>query len=218
MKEDHGGELFSFRVELSMPCPRCDRPVPIDGPVESAHCMYCQNDMEIGREYWQNVLADGCAEMQGTTVGQGSGSMMFGANTSNLTLGRLDPYCNSCKTDFLEPWSLESGTIYECRKCGAGWPVQEPPGWLTKAVPRIVQLINADLSGKTGAETGTEPVSVSCPKCSGSLTVDGSSRLVRCQWCDSRIYLPDGLWSRLHGAKRKRRWFVLCRYSNAQAE
>lgn len=207
-------KLFSFRVELSMGCPRCDRPVPIDGPVSTAHCKYCQNDIEIEKDYWIEHLRDACSDMQSTSIGRGSGSMLFGTNTGNLTLGRLDPYCDNCKTDFQNPWILEPETSYVCTKCGSQWPVSRPPDWLSKSVPRIKQLVNALIEKEDGEETNLPDslTSISCPSCAGSLSIDGSSRLVRCSYCDKQVYLPDDLWVRLHGTKRKRRWFVICSY------
>jgi DNA-directed RNA polymerase subunit RPC12/RpoP len=208
---------FSFRVELSIACPRCDHPVPVDGPVFSAHCIHCQHDLDITEEYWTDHLREACKDMQNTPLGQGSGSMMFGTNTGNLTLGRLDPYCDNCKTNFINPWELKPGTVYTCGKCGSKWPVDAPPPWLSNAVPGVILLINALLEtdkNESNPLSGSRAVSVSCPSCSGNLSVDGSSRLVRCTYCDTQVYLPDELWVRLHGVKRKRRWFVVCAYRN----
>lgn len=209
--------FYSFRVELSIACPRCDHPVPVDGPVFSAHCIHCQHDLAITVEYWTDHLREACRDMRNTQLGNGSGSMMFGTNTGSLTLGRLDPYCDNCKTDFENPWELVPGTEYICRKCGSRWPVDAPPEWLSRAVPEISFLINALLETNSGGEiplSASRALSVSCPACSGNLSVDGSGRLVRCRYCDTQVYLPDDLWARLHGVKRKRRWFVVCRCGN----
>ncbi len=208
--KDNGA--FSFRVELSMSCPRCDNPVPVDGPVGRVWCPHCGGTVEIERSYWIEQLGEAVDEMRNTPVGEGTGSMFFGTNRGNLTLGRLDPYCDSCKTDFANPWDLEAG-VYTCSSCGARWPVSPPPSWLSQAVPSILQLINAVLEREgegTAAPAYSEPVSLSCPSCSGNLELDGSSRLVRCGYCGSQVYLPDSVWMKLHGGRRKRRWFVVC--------
>ena len=212
-------DLFSFRIELSMACPRCDRAVPVDGPVSTAHCMYCQNDLTIERDYWITHIREACSEMQNTPLGQGSGSMFLGTNNGNLTLGRLNPYCDNCKTDFLDPWDLSPETVYECNCCRSRWPVSSPPEWISRALPRVKLLINALLEGDGAGElhlSAASPVSLSCPSCSGNLSFDGSRRLVRCVYCDTQVYLPDDIWMRLHGARRKRRWFVVCEERNAE--
>lgn len=210
---------FSFRVEFSMACPRCDNPVPVDGPVATAHCVHCQHDLEISEEYWAEHLEDACTNMQDTPHGQGSGSMMFGTNTGNLTLSRFDLYCDNCKTNFEDPWKLLPGSEYTCRECGSRWPVSAPPPWLSAAVPRIRLLVNALV--ETDSKEEEQPLSgsltsVSCPSCAGNLAIDGSSRLIRCNYCDKQVYLPDDLWVRIHGTRRKRRWFVVCDYWNSK--
>lgn len=204
-------DIFSFRVELSMQCPRCDHPVPVDGPLTRATCPYCHSGMSIDRSYWKETLSDGISEMSSTPLGQGSGSTFFGNHNGSITLGRLDPYCNQCKTDFSDPWNLSPGE-YECTECGRVWPVALPPEWLKEAVPGITLLINAmlDREGDFNPNRSAEPVALTCPSCSGNLSVDGTSRLVRCSYCDRQLYLPDHVWARMHGGRRKRRWFVVC--------
>jgi hypothetical protein len=206
------GRLFSFRVEFSLQCPRCDHPLPLDGPLEVAHCNSCQSDIEIPRDYWTETLESSCRKMQEAEIGTGTGSILIGSFHGHLTLARFDPYCDSCKTDFVNPWELVPGTAYTCRECGMVYPVQEPPSWLTGKVPRISLLVNALLSVETSNGQypgGMKPVSMTCPSCSGQLEVDGSSRFVSCRFCNGQVFLPDDLWLRFHGTKRKRRWFVI---------
>jgi hypothetical protein len=205
--------LFSFRVEFSLQCPRCDMPVPLDGPVAAAHCRSCQSDIDIPRDYWVETLGNSCGKMQDMEKGMGTGSMLMGMFHGNLTLARFDPYCDSCKTSFIDPWHLEAGDRYVCRKCGLGYPVDAPPPWLSEVVPRIRMLINALFAGSPASEAGSDvPESITCPSCAGLLNVDGSARVVRCDYCGGQVYLPDSLWLRLHGGKRKRRWFVISEF------
>ena len=204
-------------MEFSLLCPRCDRPLPLDGPLETAHCTSCQSDIDIPREYWTDTLTGSCRMMQEVDIGIGTGSMLIGTFHGNLTLARFDPYCDACKTDFSDPWDLSPGTSYTCSKCGVTYPVLKPPAWLAAGVPRIRMLINALVSGDSpglSAAEGTRPVSITCPSCSGHLEVDGTDRFVRCRYCSGQVYLPDDLWLRFHGTKRKRRWFVVCEYTD----
>ena len=208
--------LFSFRVEFSILCPRCDHPLPLDGPLRKVHCPSCQSDVEVPRDYWTETLGNACSDMQETDIGAGSGSMLIGTFQGNLTLARFDPYCDECKTGFEDPWNLSPGVPYLCAKCGASWPVQLPPPWLKEGVPRVRQLINALLAGGEpgSGPPGPDPVSLSCPACSGQLEVSGSSRLIRCGYCGGQVYVPDDLWLRIHGRRMKRRWFVVCEYAD----
>ena len=211
--------IFSFRVEFSIQCPRCDRPLPFDGPLERAHCNHCQSDIDIPRSYWIENLANSCRKMQKTEMGMGTGSLLIGTFHGNLTLARFDPYCDSCKTTFDDPWKLDHNTSYICTKCGKVYPVQKPPGWLSDEVPRITTLINVIFSEHDsicGAGSGTKPESISCPSCAALLEVDGTTRFVECKYCSGQVYLPDDLWLRFHAGKRKRRWFVICEYMDEE--
>lgn len=205
------GGVFSFRVEFSIQCPRCDSPLPFDGPLESAHCNHCQSDIDIPQSYWIENLANSCRKMQNTETGTGTASMLIGTFHGNLTLARFNPYCDNCKTFFEDPWNLVHGNRYICTECGIGYPVQQPPGWLTSEVPRINTLINAIFSENAstcGADSGMIPESISCPSCAALLEVDGTTRFVKCKYCSGQVYLPDELWFRFHPAPKKKRWFV----------
>jgi len=114
--------------EFSIQCPRCDMPLHLDGPLEKAHCNSCQSDIDVPRSYWIETLANSCRKMQETDPGMGTSSMLIGTFHGDLTLARFDPYCDNCRTSFEDPWVLPHGTIYTCKKCGAVYPVQSPPG------------------------------------------------------------------------------------------
>ena len=205
--------MFSFRVECSIKCPRCDRPVFLNGPVTSVRCRSCQSEIDVPVDFWEGILEDGIPDMRETELGTGTGSTIFGTFNTSLTLGRLDPYCDSCKTDFENPWQLAPGEEYKCRECGELYPVSSPPQWMAEKLGGVAMLINAEMNGKDGeddrAET-SEPVALACPQCGGWLQVDGSERLISCQYCDVQVYLPDDLWFKLHPVRKKRRWFVVC--------
>ncbi|MEN8207822.1 MAG: hypothetical protein ABFR50_01075 [Candidatus Fermentibacteria bacterium] len=210
-----GSGIFSFRVEFSIQCPRCDNPLPLDGPLEKAHCIRCQSDIDIPQSYWIENLANSCRKMQKTETGMATGSILIGTFHGNLTLARFDPYCDSCKTAFDDPWNLVHGTSYICTKCGMVYPVQLPPVWLSSSVRRITTLINAIFSENSSHDevpSGTRPESISCPSCAALLEVTGTTRFVKCKYCAGQVYLPDTLWLRFHSGKRKRRWFVICEY------
>ncbi len=65
-----------------------------------------------------------------------------------------------------------------------------------------------DLNDDDEHKTVSEPVAFSCPQCAGSLMIDGNERLIQCEYCETRVYLPDDLWLQLHPAKKKTRWFI----------
>lgn len=202
----------SSRMEIGISCPRCESFLPLNGPILNAHCRSCQSDIEIPRSYWKDILGDAMEDVRELEKGTGTSSRIFGQFQSSNVYARLDPYCLECKTDFEDPWSLSPGSSYCCRECGAEYPIQDAPEWLSAAFPQIIYLLNAELDG-TDAEDmnrdSTNPVVFTCPQCGGALKVTGEDRLVHCRYCDADVYLPDDLWLRLHPAKKKERWFVV---------
>ncbi|MBN2608481.1 MAG: hypothetical protein JXA64_05145 [Candidatus Fermentibacteraceae bacterium] len=211
--------LFSFRVEFSIQCPRCDMPVHLDGPVATVHCGSCRSDIDIPRDYWVDTLLGSCRKMQHMEKGGGRGSILLGTFRGDLTLTRVDPCCDRCKTEFIDPWHLEPGTSYVCRQCGIEYPLAAPPEWLRKGVPGIRLLINAVLVEEDPSLKEIPcPVPLSCPSCAATLELDGSSRVIRCSYCGDDVYVPDTIWRKYHPGGRKRRWFVISEFSNEDAE
>lgn len=211
MPEIGDGKLC-FRVEFSIKCPRCDRSIPLDGPMETTICESCKSVIPISRDYWVETISDARKTMRKVELGEGSGSMMFGTFNANLSLARFNPYCDQCKTDFEQSWEDSVDSDYKCTTCGVKYPVRTPPGWLEKGVPGIKYLVNALLDTEKPLKlTSSSPVVLSCPSCSAALEADGSTRFVDCNYCNSQVYLPDGLWMKFHKVKRKRRWFVVCK-------
>lgn len=205
--------MFSFRVECSIRCPRCERPVFLNGPVTALSCRSCRSAIEVPPDFWGGILREAVPEMRKLDIGTGSNSTIFGAFSTSLSLARFDPYCDSCKTDFESPWELRPGGEYACRECGEVYPVCAPPDWMDDVgLSAVRMLVNADVGEEPREETqpSSEPVALSCPQCGGWLKVDGSDRLVECDYCSVQVYLPDDLWFRLHPVRRKRRWFVVC--------
>lgn len=71
-------------------------------------------------------------------------------------------------------------------------------------------MVGESTISKTTADSpGAKPTVMACMSCGGSLPVDGSARLVTCQYCDANNYLPDGLWLALHPAAKRETWYVV---------
>ncbi|MND08382.1 hypothetical protein D3C83_309560 [compost metagenome] len=48
-----------------------------------------------------------------------------------------------------------------------------------------------------------------CPSCLAALPIVGEKRIVRCQYCESDVYLPDDLWLHFNPAAKRARWWLL---------
>jgi hypothetical protein len=198
-------------IECGVKCPKCDNPVPLNGPWESAHCDHCQADFDVPRDYWTDIFKDILGEIKEGELGEGEGrnSTIWGTFNTTLMYGNQIPYCLGCGTDFPEASLKPDAGTLACAKCGETVETALPPAWLAEFRPRL--LVGASVSGadEPQPEGVPGPVAFTCPKCGGALVVDGSDRLVPCQFCDVKVYLPDDLWLRLHPAKSKSRWFVV---------
>jgi len=202
--------LFGM-IECSFSCPKCDSSIKLNGPVLKVHCDSCQNDIEVPESFWKDILNDIRSDLKNDLKeGEGRGSTIFGHFNTNLTYGRLKPYCYQCKKNITidESWSLPF--MYKCPDCASKIGIYESPDWLKKVVPKVKLLVNCDLtSGEEKEEHKSNKLIVfTCPKCGGALDIDGSERLINCEYCSADIYLPDDLWLRLHPVKIKKRWFI----------
>jgi DNA-directed RNA polymerase subunit RPC12/RpoP len=203
--------MQSAALELSINCPKCDQPVPLEGPLERVNCPHCQRDIEIPHDYWKDILKDVREDLKEFAEGEGRNSTIFGQFHTTLLYGKQQPRCGKCKTNFLLPKDLTVAAELTCPKCSQKSPLAPAPAWLSALDPTTLAFVGAlVLDQPAGKEAAiSEPVIFLCPKCGGSLSIDGKERLVKCQFCTSQIYLPDDLWLRLHPAKVKERWYAV---------
>lgn len=198
-------------VELGIHCPKCDNPVPLNGPWQTAHCDRCQADIDVVHEFWGSILNDALQEVKyELQEGQGRNSTIFGHFHVVFTYGRLPAQCAQCLTPIEVPESLTGPYVFNCPTCHAETPVIPAPSWLKKHVPAARAIVNATAAAdgeEKGPLTG-QVVVFNCPKCGGALDVDGKDRVLPCKYCGVNVYLPDDLWFRTHPAKSKERWFI----------
>ena len=197
-------------VECSIKCPKCDNPMPLNGPIETAHCEHCLSDTEIPNEYWTDILRELFDELRkGMEEGTGSGSTIFGMFNTSLVTARFDPYCYECKTGFEVDETVSKPYKHNCEKCRNVIEVRPGPDWLNEAFPPGTILIAADMrEGGGEPAAASEPIAFVCPQCGGALIVDGTERVLPCEFCGIKVYLPDDLWRRMHPVKKKERWWV----------
>ncbi|MCK4593603.1 hypothetical protein KAU45_03810 [bacterium] len=200
-------------IECGIKCPKCDNPVPLNGPWETVHCDHCQADILIPHDYWTDIFADILEEINKGELeaGEGRSSTIWGTFNTTLMYGNQIPYCLDCGTDFTaDALTPDAGTL-KCTECGETSVVSPSPEWLREEYPQVKLFVNTALlsSDDPNPEGVSGPIVFTCPQCGSALKVDGEDRLVPCEYCNVKVYLPDGLWLRLHPAKSKTRWFVV---------
>ncbi|MEN8208797.1 MAG: hypothetical protein ABFR50_06065, partial [Candidatus Fermentibacteria bacterium] len=106
--------------------------------------------------------------------------------------------------------------IIKCSKCSTEYHLFPAPDWLLKKVPSARFVITQQPPpGVNGAENvkidehSTKPIVMSCPQCAGALSVSArSERIMECGYCNSEVYVPDAVWTRLHPVRKTEEWFV----------
>jgi predicted RNA-binding Zn-ribbon protein involved in translation (DUF1610 family) len=186
--------------------------------VPSVTCQSCGEQIMLSwAEHWHDLFGsvfEGISELnhgEATRI-----SHMFGPCTGiELTFARFDPYCYDCKTDFeIDALEQHLGSEYPCPTCAKQWLVRELPAPVRSLLPTVRFLVAeetsqiATASSAAPAPVGHKPVIFNCPSCAGALKIDGSQRMVECMFCNSSVYLPDGLWHHLHPVSTVRRWFA----------
>lgn len=198
-------------VEISVKCPRCEAPIHLDGPRRTILCERCLSETDFPVDVWRDTLEEPVTESKGMKHGTGTQSTVFGHFNMSLLYGNQTPYCPNCKRDF-NPETDRQGETLSCPDCGTKVSWQEPPPWFLQAVPKAVCVVGAEPESPSedagNGRNSDAPVAFTCPQCSGTLVVDGKDRLVPCGYCNTRVYLPDGLWLRLHPVRKKQRWYI----------
>jgi len=207
--------IASVMMEISTSCPRCRKPIHLNGAAESTVCGSCHAPLALPEAFWRMLLTDpitkgvGFAEREGSTSTVMSGE--FGL-TLQLRYGRLAARCAKCKsplaTDTLTAALATHPDSHIACSCGASWRVRRPPAWFASVHPAVVALVGETLGADT-AGAPQAPPRMFCFGCGAAVPLDGSSRNVVCGYCQQHIMLPDEVWLRLHPAQTAEGWFAL---------
>ncbi len=149
--------------------------------------------------------------------GHGQSWSMLGSHEMQGKLHHLPARCDACKAE-VPVWELGDLArmgLHRC-SCGKERTVREAPVWARAVFPGASWVVDEHLPGADdGTDGATTPVLFACMGCGGSLRVDGSSRTVRCEYCDDENFLPDALWQRLHPTPKIREFFVVVEIPDA---
>lgn len=201
-----------FCVELSLACPACRNPVPVNGLTEALPCRRCGELVTVPLEVWKAFFdSENVMEVLALERGRGQGWTMLGHYELQGKLHHLPARCGACKTDVPvgELSALAELGVHRCA-CGTERTVRAAPVWSRAVFPGARWVVGEHLtSPDDGTGGATHPVLFACMGCGGSLRVDGSSRTVRCSYCDDENFLPDALWHRLHPTPRILEFFVV---------
>jgi ribosomal protein S27E len=199
-------------------CTHCGNPVVVNGPMTAPKCPSCRKELELSPDIWSEIIGDYVEEYEDNEPGSGNeGTMMSGGLTlkySYIKLPPPDPACPKCE----ENWDLDTvengaSRMLACSKCGHTTPVFPAPSWLREVVPSAKQIFFAEKESdqpEEGRDAGeARPIALACPQCGGGLVITADcERTVPCKYCNVDVYLPDGVWLKLHPAKVAKYWMV----------
>lgn len=208
---------IAFKVKTA--CAHCGNPLVINGPLKKPLCTACNAITKLSPGAWASIMGDG--EKESLTMEKGEGyntTSMTGRGTFETQYVKADATCSDCEQE----WDLDAvatGTDghFLCTKCGHKSTTYPAPDWLKTVIPTATQVFfgerEADAEqGQASAalnEESDKPLVFSCPQCSGALKLTAASeRTVPCTFCGVDVYLPDGLWAKLHPAKKAKFWVV----------
>jgi uncharacterized protein (DUF983 family) len=203
-------------------CTHCGNPVIVNGPLTNPVCSSCLKEIEIPPETWVDIIGCYLEDFNELSPGDGSNSTLMAGNLtlkySYIKLPPPAPACLKCETNW-ELESIQNGTDGNmvCRNCGYPTPVFPAPAWLKAVLPSASQVFFAER--ETGSTEGgtpvdsdlsaTRPIALSCPQCGGGLLITAlSERTLPCKYCNVDVYLPDGVWLKLHPAKVAKYWMI----------
>ncbi len=204
--------MLACSIECSIACPRCDSSIILNGPVTTAHCNACQGNIKIPKEFWESIMNSILEDLlDDLTEGYGRNSTIFGEFNTRLRYYNMQPVCSKCKNKLDIPKTLpEIKSYIKCSHCNEKNRISEIPTWLKTLLPAGKLLVNAIMTKEEEPKSDiTEGVALTCPRCGGSLIVDGKERIVPCTFCNLHVFLPDTVWLRLHPVLVKSAWFVV---------
>ena len=209
--------MFSLLLELKTDCNFCGNPLPINAFVDKIFCDKCNKDNVLNAELWKSLLEELPDDILGFKDDEGRPSkVMTGQYNFDMMYGRKQARCNKCKTDIPDDElnKFTEGGNYKCKKCGANVFVRPANDLMKSIFPSSKYIVSEDENMLKGtpekpADTNSDkPVLFTCPSCAGNLEIDGKERIVECNFCKSKVYLPDDLWFSLHPVVSKERWYI----------
>jgi DNA-directed RNA polymerase subunit M/transcription elongation factor TFIIS len=210
--------MNTFTFTLQLDCPHCGNMIAVNAPVRARVCNSCQKEVTLSPKVWGGQL-------NAATRGSFIVGNPYKCNATGGS-GRT-PSCPECGKLFShDPSWIGHNLQFQCPNCGLGMNTYPSPDWLKTTLPDLLQIISGDPPSEDGRaqplqhnESASKPVMLSCPNCKASLKVTAASeRTVPCEHCGVEVYLPDGLWMRLHPVQTVRPWTVIYNGSLETAE
>ncbi len=198
-------------VECRTSCPRCANPMLINGPVKKILCRYCQSEIILPEGLIYNLVESFFERKD--KKGWRNFSLMTKGYALTISINNEYPVCGRCRQQFpvleMDPDNIPSEIT--CAGCNEATPVHRAPESIRHVLKHNVDIIiggQFDEPDGLPEKPAIEGVVLNCPMCGSGMKIDGIERIVPCKFCDSKVYLPDDLWLRLHPVKKVMPWYL----------
>ena len=199
-------------LKMKLDCFDCGQPVMVDGPWATLRCPSCGEEMNI-EFVWRRAIEEAARaknRFEQRSVFDTTNPVPF---FSFAAARGTKPRCARCDAK-LDVSGIEDGTdgAFHCTGCGARHETWPAPRWLRKLSPArqiFCGVREEDQGEEPVAEGSDKPVVLSCMNCSAPLQVTAESeRVVPCAYCDVDVFLPAGIWHRLHPVRKRRAFWI----------
>lgn len=205
--------LVSLAMRLHTNCPGCQISNPINGIVSELRCYHCSDVFPLAPAFWTWVVHEDVFARAARQPGEELRSGRI-APVTWLHYMRRAPRCPTCKGPEIDVAGLrdltDEGRCF-CPGCGGAMRVRAADD-LCRAIRRGAALVVGETAGAGGdaARPPRErPIMFACMNCGAGLAVDGSTRTVACDHCQTSSYLPDSLWRQLHPVPKPHDFYFL---------
>ena len=211
--------ISCVRLALRRKCAECGNDYPVNGLVQRARCRACRDIDSAPLGYWQSYVFECVSEVLST--GQSDGSNVLGGKygQASIACSPVIPLCRKCST--LLDWDVFLQAVEQaqrgpfgdmpCGQCGEEHRLRMTPPWAQPLHPKLTAILGETAVEPTEEKPAGKPVLFPCAGCGAALKIDGSKRIVRCEFCEADNYLPPDLWLHLNPATKRARWWLLFR-------
>jgi Zn finger protein HypA/HybF involved in hydrogenase expression len=212
--------LETFALRISVECHACRIAIPLNGVIPSALCYHCGETNAFDGEFWAGALpSDRFAEALELAPGATLETTRLQGGL-RVEYAHRAPRCVRCEGGAVDLANIAVFAAHgscACTACGQAIPVRSADAVCQAVNPGARFVINEQAPGAAGQslQARTKPVVFQCMSCGGSLRVDGSKRLVACEFCKNDNYLPDGLWQILNPVPKPQTFFLVCEYESS---
>lgn len=206
--------LVSFAFRLEMHCPACRMSIPVNGIVSSIACYHCGERHALDAARWRAAIS---RDRLSEAYSDGGPQELSRPNEFELAYRTWNARCEPCKGRDIDLIAVgaavaEGAMTVPCPDCARPVAVRAA-GELACAIDPYATLVVGETAVAPNANDAKQrPVVFTCEACNAALAVDGTTRLVACQFCEASNYLPDGLWRQLNPVPKVVQWFLVADY------